>query len=1823
MLRCKPQDKEKTLHLSVAVTVKDFAQVQPAGHVEEKLYVTLPGEDEAIVKYECVFERTLLTLFGEDGTIFYVTLPFTVQKALALQHAHALLLVRACARDADDELPILYTLGHPLEELKPMFVDDRCRAAASPPSPEEETKQAFRAQLSPLCSYSHQGTDILLVYDDRVRDYRIATVEPQTGDAESSSLADIMLKSATTVALPHKHASAQASTTNPGATPAVSVAAPAATPVRRQSSDTLLSSKGSPLNGQSPSPSKLMRDLQSQDNVEGEQQQGKAVLDAVDHGVLYPAFRFSLHSPLQVDVHHASPSALLCQGAGGNLFAYIQDGANDRVLVVELAQSSSAVVSKPQASTTSDGMATATHLSAPAAVPEVFITPARLSTAEQQRPGTTAPQNVLPDGTWGVRSKTPQHQLVGHSVHPVSLFQPLDTGSTIPTSVIVFSPDKPLQLHVGLDHVVMLGCLSSTGTLESIKSLDHADGTHFFAETSMGQSYWYCVDILPESDVARRIFGTIQAACQDEALSLPAMNRIWIDLLRNFIPLRDSGLCEWTALKEACCALVGGPRTSPEDLEASSATRHCAVLDPVWKTILGSVGIEQTTPSVSPRQQSLAAVTSDMFLREPALLSLVYLLHTLFLEYIVQQYRPPSLPQFTALLSKLACLLGWSEYTAFYRHFCPGVESFLWHHNDTTSSPGQQVQVPKGTYPRGFSATPFDVFEWIQLQILEPASATDCIATSKRVTPFLHIVLRATQKLGSLAPTQTVVRIAEAGLTRRTIARLHMDLQYMLLHNIFDCLGTPQPGWKPAVYNLIQREDMGLQATEVQNFSKDALRSIAAEYNADRVSAHKKNQGTELQSTVTAMRFPLDQRVREAQRLLNSSEAVPVHLMQVAGMNDHDFLTAQTVRLAVISQRTCALSVGRGMLTLCTFKPVMTQGIQIPTLEMLGRAVVSKTIISPDATTTTPEYLCWPSFHNGVAAALRLAHPSQVRIGTTWIAYHQRSAENKTDEHAGFLMGLGLLGHLTELRLMDLYMHLSEGHRTTSLALLLGLAAAKAGTMDTGIIKMLSLHNRALLPPTSAEVEVCAMVQSAALFGVGLVHMGSAHRRMTEVMLDQIGQAPCLSNSGPNERYSYSLSAGFALGFLLLGKGNSAPGLKDLQIEDRLHGYIFGARQQLNSRADVKSERFIESSVINTTITTPSAVVGLALMYLKTNNAAVAARLQIPDTQFLLEQLRPHDLMLMAIAHTFVLWDEVQPTADWVLSHVPDVVRDFSPFDELPQDIPDTIDLETHQQAFIYTVAGACAGLGYRFAGTGNDCALKVLLSWLSRFSEALSKETIELLRKQNVETCISAIATAAAMVMAGTGDLRVLRVLRPLHARLTKHVSYGAHMAIHSAIGLLFLGGATMTLGRSNKAIASLLAAFYPRFATDTVDNTYHLQALRHMYVLAVEPRSLITFDTVTQQPVHVPVVVTLTASGVEGTRLPKHLHLVTPLILPAPLNDIESISVSGQRFFPHTVFPSTNRVHRESLQYHMSLFVKLKPGCRPYHPESIALGDYAAQAEAMVGIGLVSQTDASSQGSYSGIDDGDEGVLHEETGQLDKSTAVLPTNIAALTAQSIPLAETMTLETVATMKQPGTLQLGPSLAAFGKYASPNTDFLCFLNEIGNKHGTPHLVPIFFAMHQEALALVAFADSLDAAAPGNLDKVKWIDPVGVTTLKSLLSVLQSQEQPNQLVSLFVKVAKRFVDKTVKRVFATVQVKQLNVMSAVKASIDGNTSLQQGIQAQQGVSNDSSDVFRIATLVSALLGIPPKVLHSSTSNLEQHTHPACSQLDLSLISSLS
>jgi anaphase-promoting complex subunit 1 len=67
----------------------------------------------------------------------------------------------------------------------------------------------------------------------------------------------------------------------------------------------------------------------------------------------------------------------------------------------------------------------------------------------------------------------------------------------------------------------------------------------------------------------------------------------------------------------------------------------------------------------------------------------------------------------------------------------------------------------------------------------------------------------------------------------------------------------------------------------------------------------------------------------------------------------------------------------------------------------------------------------WSLFHNGVAAGLRLGQGQMTKPMTrTWVAYNKPTEPNHT--HAGFLLAMGLQGHLAALNMADTYEYLAQ-----------------------------------------------------------------------------------------------------------------------------------------------------------------------------------------------------------------------------------------------------------------------------------------------------------------------------------------------------------------------------------------------------------------------------------------------------------------------------------------------------------------------------------------------------------------------------------------------------------------------------------------------------------------------------------------------------------------------------------------------------------------------------------------------------------------------------
>lgn len=185
----------------------------------------------------------------------------------------------------------------------------------------------------------------------------------------------------------------------------------------------------------------------------------------------------------------------------------------------------------------------------------------------------------------------------------------------------------------------------------------------------------------------------------------------------------------------------------------------------------------------------------------------------------------------------------------------------------------------------------------------------------------------------------------------------------------------------------------------------------------------------------------------------------------------------------------------------------------------------------------------------------------------------------------------------------------------------------------------------------------------------------------------------------------------------------------------------------------------------------------------------------------------------------------------------------------------------------------------------------KIMKSRMKKLLFAASEKA----SKPILEMCVTLTALSVSIACAGSGDLETLRILRALHSRVDD-ANYGTHLGIAMSIGLLFLGQGKASLKRDDISIASLIISTCPRYPLRTKDNQSHLQALRHIYVLAVEERCLQAVDVNSGVSSPLDVEVSLRNGSTMQIHIPallpelssiKYVRSLSPHHLPASLGE------------------------------------------------------------------------------------------------------------------------------------------------------------------------------------------------------------------------------------------------------------------------------------------------------------------------------------------------
>ncbi|KAL5323485.1 hypothetical protein ACEPPN_008022 [Leptodophora sp. 'Broadleaf-Isolate-01'] len=776
---------------------------------------------------------------------------------------------------------------------------------------------------------------------------------------------------------------------------------------------------------------------------------------------------------------------------------------------------------------------------------------------------------------------------------------------------------------------------------------------------------------------------------------------------------------------------------------------------------------------------------------------------------------------------------------------------------------------------------------------------------------------------------QMVEELSSAGADQLVLDTLPEAVLAPLQEAIVKSQAEPPATWSKELLTLVGREDVGMLLTPGQRPRQVQSTLLAPTHEAnldihavcvsivDPETTGSFDGSVEVdRQAITRSIFKDDRRMNEAIAILSTSRTTVARCKSEPQWSESELLEAQKEHAQMLAYRTLAIPSGSGLLYYSARIPLLTQKWSIRGFNLNFVMKPDNNTVAADKSAFSEEKIGWAFFHSGVSSGLSISRDAK-GIDTSWILYNKPTPD-LSNRHAGFLLALGLNGHLKSVAKWVAFKYLTPKHTMTSIGLLLGLAASYIGTMDSLVTRLLSVHVTRMLPPGAAELNLSPLTQTTGIMGIGLLYCNTQHRRMSEIMVSEIEHIDLDTEEEPLRNEGYRLAAGFALGFINLGKGSDLKGLHDMRLTERLLALAAGSKK-------VDLVHVFDKA-------TAAAVVAIALIFMKSENQVLARKIDVPDSLLQFDYIRPDIFLLRTLARHLIMWSKIQPSFEWVQNNLPEPYRRRSTLE-------DVINLTSEDLPFYDILTGICFSIALRFAGSASTTVRDLLIHYLDQLMRIcrLDANTFDKkLTRNTVRNCQDLLALAVATVMAGTGDLVVFRRLRSMHGRDDSETPYGSHLAAHLAVGALFLGGGTFTFGTSNLAIAALLVAFYPIFPSSIQDNKSHLQAFRHFWVMAAEPRCLVARDIDTNQLVPMPIFIKLR----NGEEIQRH----TPCLLPE-LDQIQTVRTNSPEYWNLALDLESNEKHIAAFKSTQTIYVRRCPaheaGTSPFQATLQALND------------------------------------------------------------------------------------------------------------------------------------------------------------------------------------------------------------------------------------------------------------------------------------------
>lgn len=305
------------------------------------------------------------------------------------------------------------------------------------------------------------------------------------------------------------------------------------------------------------------------------------------------------------------------------------------------------------------------------------------------------------------------------------------------------------------------------------------------------------------------------------------------------------------------------------------------------------------------------------------------------------------------------------------------------------------------------------------------------------------------------SPQQLVEALSSAGADLLLLETLPEAILAPLQEAIVKSQAEPPSTWSKELLGLVGREDVIVVLTPGQRprQSQSTLLAPTHEANLDihaicaslgdsEVTASFDGSVEVDRQVITRSIFKDDRRMNEAMTILSTSRATVARCPVQTHWSESALLEAQKEHAQMLAYRTLAIPSGSGLLYYGARIPLLTQKWMIKGFNLNFIMKPDNNTVAADKSAFSEEKIGWAFFHSGVASGLSISRDAK-GIDTSWILYNKPSPD-LSNRHAGFLLALGLNGHLKSVAKWVAFKYLTPKHTMTSIGLLLGLAAWKS-----------------------------------------------------------------------------------------------------------------------------------------------------------------------------------------------------------------------------------------------------------------------------------------------------------------------------------------------------------------------------------------------------------------------------------------------------------------------------------------------------------------------------------------------------------------------------------------------------------------------------------------------------------------------------------------------------------------------------------------------------------------------------------------------------------